>query len=64
MPKQIDPFSEFLATLDPSQADALLQMQEIFNNQVAVSTAILSLQNHSVKDGRRIKALEDAQGDN
>ena len=39
----IDPLTEHLANLDPSQVDALEMMRGVYSNQLALSAAVVSL---------------------
>ena len=44
----IDPLTEHLQNLQPDQVDALQMMQSVYSNQVALCTALVSLQHNAI----------------
>jgi len=44
----IDPLTEHLQSLQPDQVDALQMMKSVYSNQVALSTALVSLQHDAI----------------
>lgn len=58
-----DAFTAALSNMVPVDADAILLMQKVYNNQMAVSSAILSLQRHAYLDGQIIRELQIITGE-
>lgn len=59
-----DPLTEHLQNLQPEQVDALQMMQGVYSNQVALSTAIMSLQRHMFISDNQLHGLADSTAAN
>ncbi|EGR4675171.1 hypothetical protein C4G56_RS22365 [Vibrio parahaemolyticus] len=57
---QFDPLTEHLKNLQPEQVDALLMMQGVYSNQVALSAAVVSLQRHAFNSDNDVYELADS----
>ncbi|EGR2568038.1 TPA: hypothetical protein NGR75_004235 [Vibrio parahaemolyticus] len=57
---QFDPLTEHLKNLQPEQVDALLMMQGVYSNQVALSAAVVSLQRHAFDSDNDVYELADS----
>ncbi|WP_417448426.1 hypothetical protein [Idiomarina abyssalis] len=57
---QFDPLTEHLKNLQPEQVDALLMMQGVYSNQVALSAAVVSLQRHAFDSDNDVHELADS----
>ena len=57
---QFDPLTEHLKNLQPEQVDALLMMQGVYSNQVALSAAVVSLQRHAFDLDNDVHELADS----
>lgn len=55
-----DPLTEHLKNLQPDQVDALLMMQGVYSNQVALSAAIVSLQRHAFNSDNDVYELAES----
>ncbi|MFA0144528.1 hypothetical protein AB4452_00405 [Vibrio lentus] len=64
MPRRVvvecDPLTEHLKNLQPEQVDALLMMQGIYSNQVALSAAVVSIQRHAFNSDNDVHELADS----
>ncbi|OCH69488.1 hypothetical protein [Vibrio splendidus] len=64
MPRRVvvkcDPLTEHLENLQPEQVDALLMMQGIYSNQVALSAAVVSIQRHAFNSDNDVHELADS----
>ena len=64
MPRRVvvkcDPLTEHLKNLQPEQVDALLMMQGIYSNQVALSAAVVSMQRHAFDSDNDVHELADS----
>lgn len=64
MPRRVvvkcDPLTEHLKNLQPDQVDALLMMQGIYSNQVALSAAVVSMQRHAFDSDNDVHELADS----
>ncbi|CDU01433.1 conserved hypothetical protein [Vibrio coralliirubri] len=64
MPRRVvakcDPLTEHLKNLQPEQVDALLMMQGIYSNQVALSAAVVSMQRHTFESDNDVHELADS----
>ena len=64
MPRRVvvkgDPLTEHLKNLQPEQVDALLMMQGIYSNQVALSAAVVSIQRHAFESDNDVHELADS----
>lgn len=56
----LDPLTEHLKNLDPTQVDALEMMRGVYSNQVALSAALIDLQHHAFNDDININELADS----
>lgn len=56
----VDPLTEHLKNLQPEQVDALQMMQGIYSNQIALGTALLSLQHHAFTSDNDLHGLADS----
>ncbi len=57
---KFDPLTEHLTNLRPEQVDALQMMQGGYSNQVAIGTAIMSLQRHAFISDNQLHGLADS----
>lgn len=57
---KFDPLTEHLKNLEPEQVDALLMMQGVYSNQVALSAAVVSLQRHAFHSDNDVYELADS----
>ncbi|EFP97436.1 hypothetical protein [Vibrio caribbeanicus] len=55
-----DPLTEHLKNLQPEQVDALLMMQGVYSNQVALSAAVISMQRHAFNSDNDVYELADS----
>ncbi|CAK3434543.1 conserved hypothetical protein [Vibrio crassostreae] len=55
-----DPLTEHLKNLQPEQVDALEMMRGVYSNQVALSTALVSLQLHAFNSDNDVYELADS----
>ena len=55
-----DPLTEHLKSLQPEQVDALQMMQGVYSNQIALSTALVSLQHHAFTSDNDLHGLADS----
>lgn len=56
----IDPLTEHLKSLQPEQVDALLMMQGVYSNQIALSSAVISLQHQAINSDNDLYGLADS----
>ncbi len=56
---KVDPLTEHLKKLEPEEVDALEMMQGIYSNQVALSSAVVSLQQQAVASDDSLNSLVD-----
>lgn len=59
-----DPLTEHLKNLQPEQVDALQMMQGVYSNQIALSTALVSLQHHAFNSDNDLYGLADSVAGN
>ncbi|WP_299021502.1 hypothetical protein [uncultured Photobacterium sp.] len=55
-----DPLTEHLKNLQPEQVDALQMMQGVYSNQIAMGTALLSMQRHIFNADNDVYELADS----
>lgn len=55
-----DPLTEHLKNLQPEQVDALEMMRGVYSNQVALGTAVVSLQRHAFNSDNDVYELADS----
>ncbi|BDU46903.1 hypothetical protein TUMSATVNIG3_57010 (plasmid) [Vibrio nigripulchritudo] len=53
----LDPLTEHLKNLDPTQVDALEMMRGVYSNQITLCSALVSLQHHSYDTDNAITEL-------
>lgn len=55
-----DPLTEHLKSLQPEQVDALHMMQGVYSNQIALSSAVISLQHQAINSDNDLHGLADS----
>jgi len=55
-----DPLTEHLKNLQPDEVNALQMMQGVYSNQIALSTAFVSLQHHAFNSDNDLHGLADS----
>lgn len=55
-----DPLTEHLKNLQPDEVNALKMMQGVYSNQIALSTALVSLQHHAFNSDNDLHGLADS----
>ena len=55
-----DPLTEHLKNLQPDEVNALHMMQGVYSNQIALSTALISLQHQAINSDNDIHGLADS----
>jgi hypothetical protein len=61
---KFDPLTEHLKNLQPDEVNALQMMQGVYSNQIALSTALVSLQHHAFNSDNNIHGLADSVAGN
>ncbi len=59
-----DPLTEHLKNLQPDEVNALQMMQGVYSNQIALSTALISLQHQAINSDNDIHGLADSVAGN
>ncbi|MFT5879566.1 MAG: hypothetical protein ACI86X_000670 [Moritella sp.] len=57
---KIDPLTEHLKSLQPEQVDALLMMQGVYSNQIALATSVIALQSQAINSDNDLHGLADS----
>ena len=57
---KFDPLTEHLKNLQPDEVNALHMMQDVYSNQIALSTALISLQHQAINSDNDIHGLADS----
>lgn len=60
----LDPLTEHLKNLDPTQVDALEMMRGVYSNQVALSAALIDIHSHVFSIDTNINDLADSTAAN
>lgn len=56
----LDPLTEHLKNLQPEQVDALQMMQGVYSNQIALTTAVISLQHQAINQDNDVYGLAES----
>lgn len=59
-----DPLTEHLKNLQPDEVNALHMMQGVYSNQIALSTALISLQHQAINSDNDLHGLADSVAGN
>ncbi|MCJ8350729.1 hypothetical protein [Moritella sp.] len=55
-----DPLTEHLKNLQPDEVNALQMMQGVYSNQIALTTAVISLQHQAINSDDDLHGLADS----
>ena len=55
-----DPLTEHLKNLQPDEVNALQMMQGVYSNQIALTTAVISLQHQAINSDNDLHGLADS----
>jgi len=61
---KFDPLTEHLKNLQPDEVNALHMMQGVYSNQIALSTALISLQHQAIYSDNDLHGLADSVAGN